>query len=155
MLFRYAQRNLNDFQKPKLCINDIEIESVEKFNFLGITFDQNLTWKPHIQKIGNKISKTIGVMARLKNVLNEKTLKLIYNSLILPYLHYGILVWGYQTDRLLILQKKALRILTKSHFIAHTDKLFSQEKILKVNDIFNMQCILFYRKFVLHELPTG
>ena len=55
----------------KLKINDTEIIIVEEFDFLGITLDKHLTWKPHIHQISNKISKTIGILNRIKTYLPQ------------------------------------------------------------------------------------
>ena len=37
--------------KFKLSIDDTEVKEVSTFKFLGITFDQNLTWKNHIDDL--------------------------------------------------------------------------------------------------------
>ena len=47
---------------PSLTINDTEIERVITFNFLGITLDENVTWKPHVSNLSNKISNTQGYL---------------------------------------------------------------------------------------------
>ena len=41
------------------------IEKVDSFNFLGLTISETLSWKPHIDKIGKKISKVTGTMWRI------------------------------------------------------------------------------------------
>ena len=56
-----------------------------------------------------KIAKTVGILNTLKHVLPINILKMIYNSLILCHLNYGILLWGAQhnaNDKLHKLQKK-------------------------------------------------
>ena len=58
----------------------------------------------------------------------------IYNSLITPYLNYGLLAWGSQIDKLFKLQKKAVRIITNASFNSHTDPLFKQLNLLKVGE---------------------
>ena len=52
---------------PKIAINGTSIERVHNFNFLGLTINENLSWKPHVDKIANKISKYSGILARLKH----------------------------------------------------------------------------------------
>ena len=47
-------------------IDDVVTERVEKCKFLGITIDENLTWKLHIQPVENKVSKNIGVINRIR-----------------------------------------------------------------------------------------
>ena len=49
-----------------LFIDGIEIERVISFNFLGITLDENITWKPHIAAIAIKLSKYAGIFNKLK-----------------------------------------------------------------------------------------
>ena len=44
------------------------------------------------------------ILNKLKCCLPQDTLYLLYNSLVLSHLNYGILAWGYQTDRLYKLQ---------------------------------------------------
>ena len=58
------------------------IENVSSFNVLGITLDEGLTWKNHMDLIKNKISKTIGVFYRLAKIFPEEILVTLYNSLI-------------------------------------------------------------------------
>ena len=52
-------------QTLSLKINNIDIEKVEEFNYLGLTIDTNLNCKKHI-KLSNKCSKSIGILHRLK-----------------------------------------------------------------------------------------
>ena len=93
MIFPYRQRK-KDNLIPNLKINAEPIDWVTEFNFLGLTIDEQLSWSPHIQKISNKISRTLGIMNRLKRFMPENLLRLIYNSLILPYFQYSLLTWG-------------------------------------------------------------
>ena len=65
-----------------LRLNNVPIERVKQFDFLGLTISDTLTWKEHVNKIANKIAKSIGVMSRLKYQLDKTTLVLIYNSLV-------------------------------------------------------------------------
>ena len=93
MLFHTRNTKCNFI--PKLVINDIELERVQNFNFLGLTINENLNWKPHMDKIANKISKSGGVINRLKHFLPTNILRMIYCSTIQSNLIYALLVWGY------------------------------------------------------------
>ena len=66
MIFHYHNKDISQ-NIPNLIINDIEIERVTNFNFLGLTINENISWKPHINKIVSKISKHTGIMNRLKS----------------------------------------------------------------------------------------
>ncbi len=49
--------------------NLINIERKEFIKYLGVIVDGNLTWKYHIDSIASKISKTIGIITRLRGCL--------------------------------------------------------------------------------------
>ena len=102
-IFHYRQRNI-DILILDLQISSEKIERVAEFNFLGLTVDENLNWNAHIQKVSDKISRTLGVVCRLKNFLPLHVLRILYNSFIIPHLQYGILTWGFCLGRLEKLQ---------------------------------------------------
>ena len=52
-------------------------------------------------------------MSKTKKELPVNALLNIYNTLILPHLNYGLMVWGWKSNRLITLQKRAVRIMTK------------------------------------------
>ena len=122
MVFHRKQKQIEPLH---FSIDREVIENVSTFNFLGITLDESLTWKNHIDLIKiNKISKTIDVFYRLTKTFPEKILVTLYNSLIASHLNYGILEWGIVATRLEKIQKKAIRLITNSKYNAHTNPLF-------------------------------
>ena len=97
---------------------------------------------------------TVGVMNRLKRYLPLSAMKLLYDSLILSHLQFGITNWGFEWDRISKLHKRALRIMTNSRYNAHTEPLFKQLHLLKVKDIFEIQCLKFWYRYVNNKLPN-
>ena len=154
MLFHNYQKIINEDDIPHLTINDTVIERVTEFNFLGLTINEFMNWNSHSSKISNKISRTLGVMNKLKRYLPFSALKLMYSSLILSHLQFAITSWGFEWERLSKLQKRAIRIMTHSKYNAHTDPLFNSLKLLKIKDIFDVQCMKFWYKFVNNNVPT-
>ena len=134
-------------------MNGTKLEVVDNFVYLGITLNKHLSWKPHVDKISNKISKVNGVLNKLKKIVPLKTLTLIYKSLIVCHLNYGILLWGNQTNQIAQLQKKSVRIITRSKYNAHTDPIFRTLKIQKVEDIKTLKQLSFFHKFLHKTLP--
>ena len=108
---------------------------VKDFNFLRLTIDQHMTWNAHIQKISNKISRSLGIMNRIKRYLPQNILHTTYNSLILPHIDYSILVWGFKSSRISKLQKRAVRMISCSKYSAHTEPLFKSLSLLRVENI--------------------
>ena len=129
------------------------IERVTEFNFLGLTINEHLSWKPHIQKISNKIARTLGIMCRLKNFLPTHVLRIFYDSMILPHLQYSILSWGFKTGRLDKLQKRAVRILSNSKYNSHTDPIFKKLNLLKLKDLFEFNVLKLFYKYKNNILP--
>ena len=123
MIFHNYQTIISENDIPRLEINNIPIERVKEFNFLGLTINENMSWSSHSLKVANKISRTLGVMNCLKRYLPFSALKLMYDSLILPHLQFGITCWGFEWDRIFKLQKRALRIITNNKYNAHTEPL--------------------------------
>ena len=130
MLFHFSQRSEQSLPTLDLKINDTPLSRVNNFNFLGIIIDQHINWREHIDKISAKISRSIGVIRRLMKFVPSDTLKILYNSMVLPHLQYGILLWGKTPGKLQKIQKKAIRTICKAPFLGHTDPLFKSMKLL-------------------------
>ena len=110
--------NYRSVSYPVLQIDRKPIERVAQFNFLGLILQSNLAWSKHINHVSLKISKTIGILYRLKAIYPSAILQTLYNTLILPFFNYCILVWGATiSDGNLLhrLQKKALRLISSSN----------------------------------------
>jgi hypothetical protein len=150
MIFHMPQKVVNI---PKISMNNFDIEFVKEFNYLGIVIDKNLSWKPHTDLISKKISKTVGILNRLKTTLPKNVLMNIYNALVLPYLTYGSILWEKRVNRLVALQKKAIRAVTSSRYSAHTELLFRDLKTLKCTDLCALQCYIFCYKLEHNLLP--
>lgn len=82
----------------------------------------------------------------------------IYNTLILPYLNYCISVWGgtFQShlNQLVLLQKRAIRIICHKPYLEHTSALFSSCKILKLKDLYHYSLNLHFFKTKCYEELT-
>ena len=82
--------------------------------------------------VSNKNLKVTGILYRLKNVFPENVLFVLYNSLIVSYMNYELLLWGTHSHKLELPQKKALRLMTNSNYLAHTTPLLIKHGLLKV-----------------------
>ena len=89
--------------------------------------------------ISSKLSKSTAVIHKSSHVLDTKTLTLLYNAIIFPYLNYRVEVWGntYETNLypLFIKQKKAIHIVCHAKYLDHTSRLFHKLRLLKEPDI--------------------
>ena len=94
IIFHPYQRKLHREVNLKILDNNSEqLVSLERktyVKYLGVLIDENLSWKHHINYISTKISKGIGIIARLRHLVPRTTLLNIYCSLIEPYISYGL-----------------------------------------------------------------
>ena len=135
----FGTRNIQNVdQNFKLYYRNEEITKAQNVKFLGIYLDDKLSWNYHINDLCVKLSRKIGIFYRLQ-FLPQKILKLLYYSLVNSHLSYCNIIWGFTSksnlDRIHKLQKRVIRIITNSNFLAHTDPLFKKMKILPIHDM--------------------
>ena len=122
IVFRSSSRRL-ELEDLYVRLNEDVIPRVDCTKFLGVIIDEQLTWKPHIAYIQNKIAKNIGIIFRLSTFMPKHVLRTLYCTLVLPYFSYCNIVWGstYQSrlKKLCILQKKIVRIISGASYRAH------------------------------------
>ena len=70
----------------KLSIDDTEVKEVSTCKFLGITVDQNLTWKNHVDDLAKKCFRSIGILYTVKQFLPESALLSLYYTLLLSHI---------------------------------------------------------------------
>ena len=86
-----------------------------------------------------KLSKTVGILSKVRHFVDNHILVMLYYSLIYPFLTYGVHVWGLTflsfPTQLFIIQKKAIRIISFSEPKSHSEPLFKSLNLLKLNDV--------------------
>ena len=99
MIFKTTRRN-NMINPLNIKIDNTYINRVDELNFLGISFNEQLNWQSHINNISNRCSRAIGILNKLKRLLPLNIKIMLYNTLILSHLNYGLTAWGYRCDRI-------------------------------------------------------
>lgn len=93
MLIGSAQK-LKSCNEIVLMVNDTELDHADTMKYLGVTFNRNLTWSNHVENLIKKINQRIGLLRRVKHLIPQRECITLYNTLILPLMDYGNLVWG-------------------------------------------------------------
>ena len=124
-------------------MNGHKLERLDTCTFLGLKIDKKMNFRSHIDHLSNKIAKSIGILYKLKSVGTPKSvLKQVYFSIVQSHLNYNICSYAstYPThlNHLILLQKRALRIINNESYLAHTNALFKSNKILKVQDLYKL-----------------
>ena len=147
-----------DYQNLQIFLNGDKLEFEEEAVFLGITIDSHLSWEKHCNKIANTISRSTFAINRVKKLLPPESLKLLYNSFILPHLQYGLAAWGGCSNtnkkRIVVTQKKATRTISKSYFSSHTEPRMKTLRILKLEELYTQQCTTYVHDVINNRAPS-
>ena len=134
MLFSNGVKCINNVLK----INDSLIEEVLVTKFLAVFIDNRLTWKDHIVKVCEKLSKSYSVIYKVKNTLNSNALRTLYLTLFLLYLTYCAEIWGVackiHSDKVKVFQKNIVRIICSVGKREHSQALFHKMRLMKFTD---------------------
>ena len=164
ILFRKKSLNI-DFSQLKLLIEGKEIDRIglgckeESFKFVGVLLDEFLTWDHHAKYVGGKAANAVYALSKVKNCAPINAKLIIYNSLFKSFIEYGICAWGRSKskniDRIISLQKRAIRCIFNVKYNAHTDPIFLKLRVLKFNDLLNLNQSYFVHSFIYDKLPPS
>ena len=122
-------RNVDKEAKDEctLAIDNQKLKPTANLRILGVNIDDKLSFTEHISDICKKVSKKIGVLARLRNLISSKTKLQLYLSAILPHLTYCQTVWHFckQSERRKLerLQERTLRVIYNCRTDTYEDLL--------------------------------
>ena len=95
----------------------------------------------------------------MKHILNNHCMHTLYCTLILPYLNYACEIWGntFETrlNKVVILQKRAIRLVENVNYRDHTEPIFHKYKCLKFLDIISLKTLLVIYQAEKHILPVN
>ena len=118
--------------------------------------DENLNWEQHIHDIAIKLNRANALLFTIRNYVNKHILRTIYFAIFDSHINYTNLIWGqnlHAVNRIVILQKKALRIMNFQSRDSHSSPLFKSNRILKLEDKVLKENILFINKSFNNLLP--
>ena len=134
-------------------------KNARSYKLLGVYLDEYLTFNHNVNTLENKLSKSLYCVNRVKNMLSVKALRLLYFALFHPHINYCPIILNCTTTknkpRIQKLQKKAIRIITKSSFNAQTEPLFTRNRIISFDNLILLQAALFMHSYVYNYDPTA
>lgn len=147
--FINKRNNNNNPQLPTpIVIDNVPISNVDQTKFLGITIDSELSWNHHINNLVNKLSSSCYLVNNLKNVVQTDTILLYINACVMSHISFGILIWGSspEAQRILILQKRLIRILARVNPREHAVPYFKRYKLMSVFSLYYYKLLLYVRQ---------
>ena len=135
-----------NYQHMNVFLDGVKLDQDDCADFLGTTIDSTLSWEEHCTIVANKISLSNGVLNRVKHILPPSSLRLLYHSFIQPHIQYALPAWGgcsgQSKKRIINVQKRAIRTITKSYHSAHTEPRMKKLGLLKFDDLYSIQSTL-------------
>ncbi|KAI5718591.1 hypothetical protein M8J77_023607 [Diaphorina citri] len=137
-----------DHSDDTINIDNLKITRVEEAKFLGVTINQSLSWKPHINKLVSRLHSALFAIRSTRFNIDEASALLTYHSLFLSLVTYGIEFWGCDHDlhNILVLQKKALRIIYKLSYRTSCRTIFKSKGLHTVYGLYIFRLLLLIHK---------
>ena len=154
IIFTSKQRKLEGDLKIKCGKRLYPTESVK---YLGVKIDANLTWQHHVNDLSIKLNRANALLFKMRKYVSLKILRPTYFAIFDSYLSYCSLVWAQNfstIQRIVILQKKVVRITNFQPRNFHTSPLFKRNFILKSQDKICLENILFVTKSLNNLSPS-
>jgi len=158
MIIKSRKKNINP-QRLNINIDNINIQQVQYTKFLGVVIDEHLTWDNHIKYTTSKMAKITGILYKSRHRLNRIALRMLYNTLVLPYITYCLIIWGKTYNkhikRVQVAQNKLLRLITFSDYRASAQPLFIKLKLMTVEQLYKYNIIIFMYKYTNKHFPNN
>ena len=140
-----------------LKLNNVESNPCESIKCLGVQIDSQLTFNSHTRMIENKISRSIGIIIKLKSFLPPSALLKLYYALVHPHLLYGLFAWGTTYTsylaKLCTLQNKVVRHIGGGSYREHSTPYYSNLKILKLPNLLKLETAKLVFRHLQNTLP--
>jgi len=154
------QQYVNYKAAPQIavCFEGVNIAHSDTVLYLGTYLDKDMKFSTHVSKTSNIVSRNVGMISRVRHFVKKEQLLQMYCALVLPYINYCCFIWGTnyasRIKPILILQKRAMRIIEGIFLPASADPVFKECKMLKVQDIAKYQSLLIMHRSITDDLPT-
>ena len=152
------------FSQEKVTIlerfhNNHNDKKCRSYKLLGIFLDEHLTFDNHFNYLIAKLNKSLYCIRTAKNILNYTGLRSLYFALIHSHLNYCPIILSCASmknqNKLFLTQKKAIRILTRSKYNAHTLPLFLNHNILPLQKIIKHDKLKFMHSIAFGYAPES
>ena len=150
IIFKHQRKKVDSPTKIKL--NCKRLCPSKTVKYLGIKINENFNWKQDIHDIAIKLNRANALLSIIRNYVNKLTLRTIYFAIFdshINYVHQNL----HSLSRIIILQKKALRIMNFQSRDSHSSPLFRSNHILKLEDKILIENILFISKLFNNLVP--
>ena len=86
-------RKGKEIYHPPSVFNNTSVSHSSSQKYLGVILQSQLIFDEHLKMVSLKISKTLGLLRKLHNLLPRSALITIYKAFVRPYLDYGDILY--------------------------------------------------------------
>ena len=159
-----------DLSSIEVTLDNTKIKKSDEERFLGVIMDSKLNWKAHIKRLASKISRNAGILYKLKGIVPNIVLRMVYNSFIQSHLNYCSCIWGLgskgSVKSIFIAQKKSVRAIENgfvNYFYnketgelpSHTKDIFNRNQMLTVHNIIAKNCLIAMHRIYKNSYPKN
>ena len=141
IIFKHPNKPIN--YDLKIKINGKRLYPSKFVKYLGIFIDSHLNWNYQSEALSTKLSRAVGMLAKIRHYVPVNTLRSIYHGIFSSLLTYGSQIWGQFNNkyisRLEKLQNRAIRVINFANNKDHITPLYNKSKILKLSDNIKLQ----------------
>jgi hypothetical protein len=156
IIFKNPNKKIPDNIKIKMGGKKLPL--CKHIKYLGIYIDENLSWKHHQEQLYTKLKRAHNLLSIARHYVPKQSLLAIYHGSFSSHLSYGCQIWGQtlnNTSKLVTAQKKAMRIVNFSASQDHSNPIFKELNVLKIQDIIKLNNILLAHKVLNSNVPSN
>ena len=126
---------------------------------LGVIVNEQLSWKEHIMFIYKKLKQIFCVIVRIRPNLNEKTLLMIYHSLLMSHIRYCISSWCSGTEALIVKPQRFCNTFIRMIFnLSHKQNvscMMSEHNLITIKHMYKAEIGILLFKYHQNLLPRS
>ena len=116
----------------------------DSFSYMGVVFDKRLKWNEQLDRVISKVRSELFMLSKISKLISLETCKIIYHAIIASHLTYCCTSWmpglgKVKMKRLVILQNKCVRTVSRTGPISHAEPLYKFLNILKIQHQMNLE----------------
>ena len=158
VIFRKPRKKIN-FNNVKIKLNGKRLSPSSHIKYLGILIDENLSWNFHITELCKKLNRANSMLSKIRYYVDKNTLRCLYFAIFSSHMSYCCQIWGqignHHLNKILSLQRSALRILNFLPFRSDVSNCFLESNIASFNDLVKKTNILFVYDSLKKNLPPS
>lgn len=152
----FSRNKKNEIIPDKvIMLNNIKINEKDHTKYLGLILQNDLKWIKHISLIINKINSRIPLYYQIRDILSDNKKILIYKSLSMSVINYGIELYAKRDSVWVKLlqkcQNRILKILFNKTRLTRTNIIHQDNKVLKITDLAKLRSLLISHRVIYNS----